>query len=75
MILLFILSQIIQFIIIWYLDSDYTTLLVLVSILLSISICFNFLNTIYLTISLKQNSFHILITTLNSFLVNLLYIH
>ena len=48
MLLLFILSQIIQFIIIWYLDSDYTLLLVIISVLLSINICFNFLNTIYL---------------------------
>ena len=60
MIVLFVLSQIIQFVIIWYLDSDYTVLLVIVSILLSISICFNFLNTIYLTIMKKaKNSIHI----------------
>ena len=60
MILLFILSQILQFVIIWYLDN-YTVLLVIVSILLSISICFNFLNTIYLTIMQAEasNSFHI----------------
>ena len=71
MILLFILSQIVQFIIIWYLDSDYTVLLVIVSILLSISICFNFLNTIYLTIMQAEAKFYSysLATTLNSFLV------
>ncbi|MAO72350.1 MAG: hypothetical protein CMD02_07600 [Flavobacteriales bacterium] len=73
MILLFILSQIIQFIIIWYLDCDYTTKLklVIVSILLSISICFNFLNTIYLTIMQAEAKFYSysLATTLNSFLV------
>ena len=71
MILLFLLSQIIQFVIIWYLDSDYTVLLVIVSILLSISICFNFLNTIYLTIMQAEAKFYSysLATTLNSFLV------
>ena len=71
MILLFILSQILQFVIIWYLDSDYTVLLVLVSILLSISICFNFLNTIYLTIMQAEAKFfsYSLATTLNSFFV------
>lgn len=71
MILLFFLSQIIQFVIIWYLDSDYTALLVLVSILLSISICFNFLNTIYLTIMQAEAKFYSysLATTFNSFLV------
>ena len=71
MIVLFVLSQILQFVIIWYLDSDYTVLLVIVSILLSISICFNFLNTIYLTIMQAEAKFYSysLATTLNSFLV------
>lgn len=71
MLLLFILSQIIQFIIIWYLDSDYTLLLVIISVLLSINICFNFLNTIYLTIMQAEAKFFSfsVATTLNSFLV------
>lgn len=71
MIVLFVLSQILQFVIIWYLDSDYTVLLVIVSVLLSISICFNFLNTIYLTIMQAEAKFYSysLATTLNSFLV------
>ena len=71
MIVLFVLSQILQFVIIWYLDSDYTVLLVIVSVLLSISICFNFLNTIYLTIMQAEAKFYSysLATTLNSFFV------
>ena len=71
MILLFVLSQIIQFIIIWYLDSDYTFELLIISLMLSISICFNFLNTIYLTIMQAQAKFfsYSIATTLNSFLV------
>ena len=71
MILLFVLSQIIQFIIIWYLDSDYTFELLIISLMLSVSICFNFLNTIYLTIMQTQAKFfsYSIATTLNSFLV------
>ena len=71
MIWLFVLSQIIQFIIIWYLDSDYTFELLIISLMLSISICFNFLNTIYLTIMQAQAKFfsYSVATTLNSFLV------
>ena len=71
MILLFVLSQIIQFIIIWYLDSDYTFELLIISLMLSVSICFNFLNTIYLTIMQAQPKFfsYSIATTLNSFLV------
>ncbi len=71
MILLFVLSQIIQFIIIWYLDSDYTFELLIISLMLSISICLNFLNTIYLTIMQAQAKFfsYSIATTLNSFLV------
>ena len=71
MILLFVLSQIIQFIIIWYLDSDYTFELLIISLMLSVSICFNFLNTIYLTIMQAQAKFfsYSIATTLNSFLV------
>ena len=71
MIWLFVLSQIIQFIIIWYLDSDFTFELLIISLMLSISICFNFLNTIYLTIMQAQAKFfsYSVATTLNSFLV------
>jgi peptidoglycan biosynthesis protein MviN/MurJ (putative lipid II flippase) len=71
MLLLFVLTQIIQFFIIWYLDTDYTLKLILISVLLSISISFNFLNTIYLTFIQAQGKFfkYSLATTLNSFLV------
>ena len=74
MFLLFFVSQIIQFVIIWHLDSDYTILLSIVSILLSLSICFNFLNTIYLTIIQAQAKFFTfsIATTINSFLVTAL---
>ena len=74
MVLLFVLSQIIQFFIIWYLDTDYTLELILISVLLSLSISFNFLNTIYLTFIQAQAKFikYSLVTTLNSFLVVIL---
>ena len=73
MIWLFVLSQIIQFVIIWYLNSDYTFELLIISFMLSVSICFNFLNTIYLTIMQAQAKFfsYSVATTLNSFLVAL----
>ena len=74
MVLLFVLSQIIQFLIIWYLDTDYTLELILISVLLSLSISFNFLNTIYLTFIQAQGKFlkYSLVTTLHSFLVVIL---
>ena len=40
MVTLFVLSQIIQFFIIWYLETDYTLQLILISLLLSLSISF-----------------------------------
>jgi putative peptidoglycan lipid II flippase len=71
MLLLFVISQIIQFLIIWYLDTNYILELILISVLLSISISFNFLNTIYLTFIQAQGKFlkYSLATILNSFLV------
>ena len=71
MVLLFILSQIIQLVIILILDSQYSFELLIISILLSISICFNFLNTIFLTILQARAKFlsYSIATTLNSFLV------
>lgn len=71
MLLLFVLSQLFQFSIILYLDTEYTLLLSLLSILLSVSICFNFLNTIYLTIMQAEGKFFdfSIATSLNSFLV------
>jgi len=71
MLLLFVLSQLFQFSIILYLDTEHTLLLSLLSILLSVSICFNFLNTIYLTIMQAEGKFFdfSIATSLNSFLV------
>ena len=71
MIFLFVLSQLIQFLIIWYLDSDYSKYLLVISIFLSITICINFHNTIYLTILQSQGRFikFSLATTLNEFIV------
>jgi len=71
MLLLFVLSQLFQFSIILYLDTEHTLLLSLLSILLSVSICFNFLNTIYLTIMQAEGKFFTfsVATSLNSFLV------
>ena len=71
MILLFIISQIFQSIIILYLDSEYNYTLFIISILLSFSICFNFLNNLFLTIMQSKGQFFkfSIATTLNSFIV------
>jgi len=71
MIFLFILSQIVQFFIIWHLDSDYSNYLLCISVFLSLTVCFNFHNTIYLTILQSEGKFmkYSLATTLNEFIV------
>jgi putative peptidoglycan lipid II flippase len=71
MLFLFVLSQLFQFSIILYLDTEHNLLFSLISILLSVSICFNFLNTIYLTIMQAEGKFFdfSIATSLNSFLV------
>ena len=71
MIFLFVISQIIQSSIIIYLDTDYHYLLIIISVLLSISICFNFFNTVYLTIMQSQGKFlkYSIATILNPFIV------
>ena len=71
MIILFCISLIIQFLVIWLLDSSDYLILIFLAVLLSITICFNFLNTIYLTILQSQGKFFdfSIATTLNSFFV------
>ncbi|MBT6808530.1 MAG: hypothetical protein HOA52_03460 [Flavobacteriales bacterium] len=71
MVFLFVLSQIVQFLIIIYLETDYTKELLFVSVLLSFSICFNFINSIYLTLMQAEGKFQrfSVATTINSFLV------
>ena len=71
MITLFLISQILQTSIILYLDSDYVFELVIISLLLSISICFNFFNMVYLTIMQAQGKFfkYSIATSLNSIIV------
>ena len=87
MILLFVISQSIQCSIIFYIYQYTDTfklvedtglslqkiliLLFIVSILLSLSICSNFFNSIYLTIMQAQGKFlkYSVATTLNSFIV------
>ena len=71
MIALFLLSLLVQFIVIWFLESPYSLVLIFLSILLSFTICFNFLNTIYLTILQAQGKFFkfSVATTLNAFCV------
>ena len=71
MFFLFVFSQIIQSAIIIYLDSEYNYILFIISILLSFSICFNFLNNLFLTIMQSKGQFFkfSIATTLNSFIV------
>ena len=71
MIFLFIVSQFLQGAIIFYIDSNHSLLLFSLSLLLSLSICFNFFNTMYLTIMQSRGKFlkYSIATTLNSFIV------
>ncbi len=70
MLYLFIISQIIQAILILYLDTEYTIILFCLSVLLSIILCYNFFNTIFLTIMQSQGRFYrySLISLLNPFI-------
>ena len=54
---IFILSQIIQFFIIWTLDSEYTFQLVIISLLLSFLIILNFFNSIFMTVLQAEGRF------------------
>lgn len=71
MLYLFLFSQIFQSAIILYLDTDYAIQLFIVSVFLSVILCFNFYNTIYLTIMQSQGKFlkYSLASTLNAFVV------
>lgn len=71
MVLLFISSQFIQFLAIWFLDFENTESLLLISILLSFTICLNFNNVLYLTILQAEGKFikYSLASTLNEFVV------
>tara|TARA_B110000879_G_scaffold42069_1_gene59367 strand:+ start:5642 stop:6910 length:1269 start_codon:yes stop_codon:yes gene_type:complete len=71
MLLLFVVSQIIQFFIILYLDSDYSKYLLIISVFLSVTVCFNFYNNIYLTLLQAKGKFrsYSFATTLNEFSV------
>ena len=66
---LFLISQLIQLPIIWYLNSDHYYSLIVISFILGIVECTNFYNTIFLTIMQAQGKFkqHSLATTLNLF--------
>ena len=54
---IFIVSQILQFIIIWILDSEYTFQLVIISLLLSFLIILNFFNSIFMTVLQAEGRF------------------
>ena len=71
---IFIISQIIQFIIIWKLDSEYTYQLIGISFLLSFLIIFNFFNSVFMTVLQAEGRFkdYSLGSTLNLFVSTLL---
>ena len=54
---IFIVSQILQFIIIWILDSEYTFQLVIISLLLSFLIILNFFNSVFMTVLQAEGRF------------------
>ena len=57
MLFLFVISQLFQSAIILYLDTEYAGILFCLSFLLSIILCYNFFNTIFLTIIQAQGDF------------------
>ena len=71
---IFIISQIIQLIIIWNLDSEYTLQLIGISLLLSFLIVFNFFNSIFMIVLQAEARFkdYSLGSTLNLFVSTLL---
>lgn len=70
---IYITSQIIQLIIIFILDSDYTYELVFLSFFLSFLVVFNFFNSIFLTVLQSEGNFkdYSIASTLNLFLATL----
>jgi putative peptidoglycan lipid II flippase len=66
---IFIISQIIQSVIIWSLDSEYTVQLIGISLLLSVLISLNFFNSIFMTVLQAEGKFkdYSLASTLNLF--------
>ena len=70
---IFLVSQIIMFIIIWKLDSQYTIQLIGVSLLLSLLIVLNFFNSIFLTVLQAEGKFkeYSLGNTMNIFISTL----
>jgi len=73
---LFLITQIIQFIIIVFLDSEYSIFLFVISFLLSFIVCLNFYNSIYLSVIQAKGEFlkYSLATSLNEF-VMILFIY
>ena len=73
---LFLITQIIQSIIIIFLDSEYSIFLFVISFLLSFIVCLNFYNSIYLSIIQAKGEFlkYSLATSLNEF-VMILFIY
>ena len=73
---LFLITQIIQSIIIIFLDSEYSIFLFVISFLLSFIVCLNFYNSIYLSVIQAKGEFlkYSLATSLNEF-VMILFIY
>ena len=67
---LFIITQVIQLIIIWQLNTEYTLLLIVISVLLTLLVIANFFNSIFLTVLQAEGKFkqHSVGTTLNLFI-------
>ena len=68
---LFLITQIIQSIIIIFLDSEYSIFLFVISFLLSFIVCLNFYNSIYLSVIQAKGEFlkYSLATSLNEFVM------
>ena len=70
---IFLASQIIQGIIIWILDSEYSLQLFIISLLLSLLIILNFFNSVFMTVLQAEGKFkdYALASTLNLFVSTL----
>ena len=73
LIYIFVISLIVQLIIIWRLNTEYTLILIILSLLLSILLLFNVFNSVFLTVLQAEGKFkdYSYATTLNLFIATI----
>ena len=73
LIYIFIISLIVQLVIIWKLNTEYTLILIILSLLLSILLLFNVFNSVFLTVLQAEGKFkdYSYATTVNLFIATI----